>query len=983
MMLMNFSIGFLAIISILYLLTLFGIAWFSERSRLVTRFANHPLIYILSLGIYSSALTYYGLVSLAMQYGYGYLAVGLGFTAAFLLVPVLLFPILKLTQNQQLSSLADLFSFRFRSRWAGILTCIFMLIGMLPLIALQIKSLSQSVVILTGQTIPHVWSFVFCLLLILFSIIFGAGHISTREKQVGLLMAVTFESVLKLLVMVTIAGYALYSIFGGFSGLNGWLVENKQILENLRSSIHEGPWRAMLLSFFAAVVVMPHMFHLTFAENVTPRSLMFASWGAPLYLLIIAFCVPIILWGGIAQHLPLDAEYYVLGIGINGNSQWLQAIAYIGGLAAGSGLIIVSTIALSGMLLNHLILPIYRPTAGNNIYRWLKLVRRSLIIFIIILGYVFYLLIHEDYSNNDMGLAAFVAMLQFLPGVLVLLYWQQGNKKGFVAGLLIGMCCWIILILLPLITSITHITIPFIGAMKLPEPNDWHVSAVLSLSANVITFLLVSLFTRQADDETRAANLCVVNSTRYMQRKEVTLNSPQEFIKALEIPLGFKMARKEVKRALSELGFSLEERRAYALRRLREQIEVNLSGLMGPHIAHQLVDECLSYPSEPVMAMNEDIYFMENHLESYEKRLTGLAAELDSLRRYHRLTLQILPIGVCSFSKNHDVLLWNRAMEQITGLSAENTVGANLDFLEGAWQSLLMSCITSKEGRLYKQSIDINGHIRWYNLHKAIISDSILINSGGVVVLVEEITETYLLESQLIHSERLASIGRLAAGVAHEIGNPVTGIACLAQTIRDEWSELHEVSEMSEQIIEQTKRISRIVHSLVNFAHTGGDIQKHGPVSLYNIVEETINLLVLNKDKKYIVFQNFCDEHHQVLGNAQRLTQVLINLLDNARDASEDNSIIRVASNELSGFIEILVEDEGEGISDEIKDQIFEPFFTTKEPGVGTGLGLSLVYSIIEDHHGKITVKSPLDVITKKGTCFSILLPKYIDYTMV
>lgn len=241
---------------------------------------------------------------------------------------------------------------------------------------------------------------------------------------------------------------------------------------------------------------------------------------------------------------------------------------------------------------------------------------------------------------------------------------------------------------------------------------------------------------------------------------------------------------------------------------------------------------------------------MESHLESYETRLTGLAAELDSLRRYHRLTLQTLPIGVCSVSRSQDILLWNRAMEELTGLTADNIVGANLHYIKGAWRELLISCMESEGDHLYKQRIDINGHSRWYNLHKATISDTILINSGGMVILIEDITDTYLLEDQLIHSERLASIGRLAAGVAHEIGNPVTGIACLAQIMRDEWADNKEVTEMSAQIIEQTKRISRIVHSLMNFAHAGGQIQASAPVSLYEIIQETIHLLVLNKEKK-------------------------------------------------------------------------------------------------------------------------------------
>lgn len=980
---MNFSVSYIALLSVLYLLVLFSIAWFSEHSKLASKLISHPIIYILSLGIYNSALTFYGIVALAMHYGYGYLAIGLGFTGAFLLVPVLLFPILKLTQNYQLSSLADLFSFRFRSRWAGILTCVFMLIGMLPLIALQIKAITQSVTILTQQTTSHWVSFVFCTLLIVFAVLFGSRQVSIREKRIGLVVAVAFESMVKLLAFLIIGGYVIYGIFGGFAGLNEWLAENKEALVSLHLPLQEGPWRALLLSFFAATIVAPHMFHLTFTENVTPKALMFASWGTPLYLLVISFCVPLILWGGLVQNLSIDPEYYILGIGMHNNNTWLSLIAYIGGLAAGSGLIIVSTIALSGMLLNHLVLPIYTPSPNTNIYRWLKWVRRTLIVVVILLGYCVYLLIQQDYTNNEIGITAFVATLQFFPGVLVMLYWKLGNKKGFIAGLLAGMACWFVIMLIPLITPFDRITLPFIGSYQLLGATDWHLTSTFSLAANVLIFLFVSLLTKRSEEEKYAADLCAVNTTQYVQRKEMTLSSPQEFVKALEIPLGYRTAHKEVERALADLGFTFDEQRSYALRRLREQIEVNLSGLMGPHLSQQIVDKFLSYESEQLIAQNEDIYFMESHLESYETRLTGLAAELDSLRRYHRLTLQTIPIGVCSVSRNQDILLWNRAMEEITGLSADNMVGANLHFIEGAWRALLISCIESAGDHLYKQRVDIDGHSRWYNLHKATISDTILINSGGKVILIEDITDTYLLEDQLIHSERLASIGRLAAGVAHEIGNPVTGIACLAQIMRDEWADNNEVTEMSAQIIEQTKRISRIVHSLMNFAHAGGQIQANTPVSLYEITQETIHLLVLNKEKKDVHFINQCDPNHQVLGNSQRLTQVLINLLDNARDASEENGNITVSSYEHRNTIELWIEDEGEGINDEFRDRIFEPFFTTKEPGVGTGLGLSLVYSIIEDHHGKITIKSPVNLDTKKGTRFSITLPKYTAHSML
>lgn len=166
------------------------------------------------------------------------------------------------------------------------------------------------------------------------------------------------------------------------------------------------------------------MYHMTFAENLNPRALVSASWGLPLYLLLMSLAVPLILWAGLKLGVRTNPEYFTLGLGLTAQNDALALIAFIGGLSASSGLIIVSTLALSGMALNHLVLPLYQPPSEGNIYRWLKWTRRSLIFAIIIAGYGFYLLLGAEQDLSNLGIVAFVATLQFLPGVLSVLYWQ-------------------------------------------------------------------------------------------------------------------------------------------------------------------------------------------------------------------------------------------------------------------------------------------------------------------------------------------------------------------------------------------------------------------------------------------------------------------------------------------------------------------------------------------------------------------------------
>lgn len=976
---MSFSLSQLMLISAAYLLVLFGVAWISERGIIPRWLVRHPLTYTLSLGVYASAWAFYGSVGLAYQYGFGFLAIYMGVSGAFLLAPVLLYPILRITRTYQLASLADLFAFRFRSTWAGALTTLFMLLGVLPLLALQIQAVADSISILTGELVQQRVALSFCALIILFSILFGARHANSREKHEGLVFAIAFESLVKLIAISAIGLYALYGVFGGPQALELWLLENQATLAAMHTPLQEGPWRTLLLVFFASAIVMPHMFHMTFTENLNPRALVTASWALPLFLLLLSLAVPLILWASLKVGATTNPEYFTLGLGLAVNSQTLALLAYIGGLSASSGVIIVTTLALSGMVLNHLVLPLYQPPAEGNIYRWLKWTRRALIIAIILAGYGFYLLLGGEQNLSNLGIVAFVGTLQFLPGVLSVLYWPIANRRGFIAGLLTGMGVWLVGMLLPLVGNLEGFYLPLLNMIYVLDDTSWHLAAITSLAANVLVFILISLLSEASSEEKSAAEACAVDNVRRPQRRELLAVSPQDFATQLAKPLGAKTAQREVEQALHDLHLPFDEHRPYALRRLRDRLEANLSGLMGPSVAQDIVEVFLPYKSGSKDYVTEDIHFIESRLEDYHSRLTGLAAELDTLRRYHRQTLQELPMGVCSLAKDQEILMWNRAMEDFTDIPATRVVGSRLETIGTPWSELLTDFVNQPDKHLHKQRLALDGQIRWLNLHKAAIDEPLTPGNSGLVVVMEDLTDTQLLEDKLVHSERLASIGRLAAGVAHEIGNPITGIACLAQNLREEREDDAELSEISSQIIEQTKRVSRIVQSLMSFAHAGGHQPTDEPVCLADIAQDAIGLLALNKRSVDVEFFNLCTPEHRAEGDRQRLVQVLINLLSNARDASPPHGAIRVRSEVSEHTIDLIVEDEGSGIPKAIIDRLFEPFFTTKDPGKGTGLGLALVYSIVEEHYGQITIDSPADPEHQRGTRIRVTLPRYVE----
>jgi len=504
--------------------------------------------------------------------------------------------------------------------------------------------------------------------------------------------------------------------------------------------------------------------------------------------------------------------------------------------------------------------------------------------------------------------------------------------------------------------------------------DPWTATTLFSISLNVGTFILVSLLTRSSKSEQVAAEICSMDARARPKRQTLAVRSAADFASELTPALGAKTARSEVDLALHELQFSPEETRPYALRRLRARIEVNLSGLLGPAVAHRIVTRCL--PFQPGLHGEiEDLQLIERDLDRAKPQFTGLAADLDNLRRHHRETLDKLPIGVCSMSPDDELLMWNDAMEEITDIAADRVLGSLLESVPGAWRSVLVAFHAGENDTVVKREVTLeNGSSRWVNLHKTLIGED---GSGDTVILVEDVTDYQLLEAELLHNERLASIGRLAAGVAHEIGNPVTGIACLAQNLEYE-DDREEIRQMAQDILKQTNRVTRIVESLMNFSHSGvaANEMEFAPVNLADCVDEAIHLLTLQREAHPVQFNNLCDRELLVRADAQRLLQVFVNLLANARDACEGFGEIHVRAAARGDSVTIDVEDNGCGIPAELQSQIFEPFFTTKDPGAGTGLGLALVHSIVEDMRGRVHLLSPLFQDTQSGTRFTIELPR-------
>ncbi len=964
-----FSLPELVLIGIAYLTFLFGAAWLTERGKIPARIVRHPYTHVLSLGVYASVWTYYGTFGLAEQGGYMFLVSYLGAAAAFMLAPAFLIPILRITRTYQLSSLADLFAFRFRSGTLGTITALLTVVATLPLISIQISAVSDAVHIISAFAADQI-ALGFCIVIAVFSILFGARHASLRSQNPGLMVAMAVESLIKLGALLVIGLYCFFELLGGGSGLEAWLATNPQATTDLYNNVDSGLWRSLLLAFFSSAVLMPHMFHMMFTENTADETLYKATWGMPLMLFLMALVVPIILWSGQAMGVGGNPQNVMFYLGLQLDSEWLTVLTFIGGLSAATGIMIVATVSMASTLQNHLILPLIPLPDTTRFYAWLLWLRRLLIMMLTLASYLLYQLVTNKYDLHQLGIVTVFAFLQFLPALLVTLFWPRANRWGVISGLCVGMTSWLLTMLLPLFDVSEGPLIPFQLAAT-----EWDITAMTSLFLNSAVMICVSLMTPSTPEEKRAANACLVNALQQTNMDPLQARRLEDFVQLLTPRLGNDAASREVQSAADILNLPGHHMRPIDLLRLRSQLEQNLSGLLGPVEAASLL-EPLHHQGASVGFKAHNVHLMESQLEDYQEKMTGLTAELDQLRRYHRLTLQKLPIGVCTLDGEQQILLWNAEMARFTDLVAEDCVGVPVNTLPPPWGEVLGEFASHPDSHVPDQKISLKGATHWCGLHKAQLSEHL---DAGTVILLEDETDTHLMQQNLAHSERLASIGRFAAGVAHEIGNPVTGIACLAQNLKLE-TDNSEILETGDQIVGQTKRIGSIVDSLVRFAHAGRQEQgrEHRPVLLRGCVEEAIHLISLDTRGKQQSYINDVPASLTVSGNSQQLLQIFVNLLNNASDASELYDHIWVDAEEDEGVVVVTITDEGSGIAPELQQQLFEPFFTTKEPGKGTGLGLTLVYNIVEDHYGSIDLISPANNKQNKGTQVVITLPGHI-----
>ncbi|MFZ4627709.1 MAG: ATP-binding protein [Blastocatellia bacterium] len=357
------------------------------------------------------------------------------------------------------------------------------------------------------------------------------------------------------------------------------------------------------------------------------------------------------------------------------------------------------------------------------------------------------------------------------------------------------------------------------------------------------------------------------------------------------------------------------------------------------------------------------------------------ARELARLKEFNENIIESITVGVLVIDLYGRITNWNGALEAIYGRRREEVIGQRLTqvFKSGMLRSL-REWMADKEMRreweagqpihLYKfRARSFDGRDLILNISLARLQDR---NESfeGTLVAIEDITERIRLEEQLQQSDKLSSIGLLAAGVAHEVNTPLTGISSYSQMLMAQLPPGDPRHQLLEKIYRQTSRASSIVNNLLNFSRVSD--ARLSAVDLHRVLEDTIQLLEAQLHNTEIeVVRQYTETLPAVPGNAPKLQQVFMNLILNARDAMPRGGKLAISTGHEDGWITIRFADNGLGILPEHLSRIYDPFFTTKQIGKGTGLGLAVSYGIIQDHGGEIVVESKAG----EGTVFRINLP--------
>src|ERR1700730_11027449 len=1007
-----------------YVAILFAIAYLGDRrARVVGPPVRKPWVYSLALCVYCTSWTFYGAVGRAASSGWDFLPIYLGPVLVFLFGGPLLSRVIRISKRHNITSIADFIGARYgRHQPIAMLVTAIAVVGVLPYIALQLKAVSFGFEVLVGTQadVPHLvdGALAIALMLAAFAILFGTRDLVSTENHHGMVLAIAFESLVKLAAFLAVGVYAVYGLRDGMGDAYAHALALPQISSAMSDSWRMGFFSQTLLAA-AAIICLPRQFHVTVVENTVLSDLRAARWIFPAYLAIISVFVLPIAAIGLEQfsRASVPADTFVLALPLAGNHTWLALGAYLGGFSAATGMVIVETIALSTMICNEVVMPMLLRSKrlgqlpGQDLSGLIKTVRRVAIVVIIALAYVYFRLFTGPGTLTQIGLLSFAAVAQFAPSLVGGVLWRGGRYRGVVTSLVVGFATWAYTLLMPAVLQASGYDLDILrnGAFGIawlrPEAlfgmsgMDALTHGVFwSLSLNVISYVAVSLLRSPGLRERLQAAKFLEDGVggeapqRELPRSSATVGDLHELVERF---LGPERATAAFAEYSTRVGRGALDRNDRADPELARFVEHSLAGVLGTSSARLVLSTTLRgrdmQPEDVVRLLDETSHAIQFNRELLRAALENLSQGVSVVdanhclvawnQRYQQL-FDSPPAMVAVGRPIEDLIRYNATRGWLVSADVDAAVARRLSFMRaGKAHSHERELPNGTVLEILGNPMPGGGFVTSYSdvtAHKRAQRALQEVNETLEVRVTQRTRELTALNAELADAKNAAERAneaktRFLATASHDLVQPMTAARLFISSV--DRGELSQSAPLIGQAEAALGAAESLLGGLLDISRLDAGAQdahvEHFPLAQV-VAPLAAEFTVLARERGLRLRTANCD--HTVFSDPQLLRRVLQNFLSNSIRYTRRGRVL-LGCRRRGNTLCIEVWDSGRGIPEEKQKEIFEEFrrLDDYDDGQerGLGLGLAIADRIARMLGPRLSVRS----WPGRGSVFAISVP--------
>lgn len=990
-------------LALVYLALLFWLArWGDKDSAKAKRLAAHPAIYSLALGIYCTAWTFYGAVGEASRNSWNYLPILLGPVLVYLLAFPFIYKLTLVSKKQHITTIADFIASRYGKRQTvALLVTLIALLASIPYIALQLKAIGAAFVILSGQQSAETVVMLATFFIGVFAIIFGTKHTDVTKYRRGLMLAIAFESCIKLLALLAIAlvGYLwwqqqaqgfIFTAFGADAAL---------------AHFQSPPFWMQTFIAGAAIVCLPRQFHVAIVDNLDLKHLRTARWLFPLYLAATAFLIPVIAVVGYTQlGTSVEPDTYVLNIAVAADLTLLQMLVFVGGLSAATAMIIVATLTLSTMITNDVILPklLNSPKVDSNPSHYagrILAIRRVVIALLLAFSFIYYHQLATGRTLSSIGILAFSLVVQLLPSIIGGLYWKRGHAQGVYAGLLLGLMTWILCLMLPLLSDQLAATW---------SSDNVSEAAIYALLANTLGYVFFSITaTERLVDRIQAqAFVAPKEQHQILHKKALSDTTAADLLTLLTTFLGDARCRELVNiyQANNQLSVNLSAPPTTSFLGFCERA---LGGVLGAASAKALLDSALqgrkldieevaNVFDDTTQAMQFNMSALLISLESIEQGISVIDKELKLVAWNKRYTdLFDYPAGMLTVGTPIETLVRYNAERGECGIGeVETLVHKRLEHLrQGSPHRFLRQRSDGKMIEMVGNPLPGGGFVTSFSDITGLMETQQALEDANIDLenriqkrtkevqdinseLRTEITRRASMQQELEQARQAAeqanaSKTRFLALASHDILQPLNAAKLYVSALQE-----GQLAESEKQLVsklgDSVNASEALIATLLDIARLDqGELKPQlEDVSVNSLLNHLSDEFAMKAANKQLAFKVRMQDLW-IHSDRTYVHRIMRNLLSNALKYTDDGRILLTARRQQQQVV-LQVRDTGAGIPASEIDKIFNDFYRIDHSQKsGVGLGLAVVQRLSNLLNTQVKVESTL----ARGSCFSLTLP--------